>query len=244
MKMSYELRQLLLDKSVKNLIKEIDKKLIINPSFDLYLSAVSSCLSDAYADQNLHNQNPKAYQNAIDDCYQNNETIFLDSLTKQNIISCDYTLEDDGTFFIAKIKALNIALVKSIIRWVKQERFIIHFGIFSLNTFTGEAYCLDNKYLFKPGTGYYDLFKEFLVRKKHFVSFEEICLIQQQTFKDPNDRLSKSTFLPNEKKNNELADLANQKIKYLKKKLNMKSGIGKLFSKYEKRGFILLIEPH
>ncbi len=240
MKINYLIRSLLLKKVVHDLIIEIcDLYKKHGDKFEIYPTNVNSCLNSVYSEDSLYLDSEAIKQNT-NRCYEGNELKMLDLLKINEVIELKYDSGEDGGSCIAEIKIINHELFKDISNWVLKNKLIITYGLFSLNTLTGEAYCKDNYHLFKPGSGYYDLLKEFLKKKNHFLNFEEMVNIQQQEYKKVGGVITRSDYVYDERKNSELQNKAKNNIKYLQKNLKMREGLGELFKTYEKRGFILL----
>ncbi|MFA5135886.1 MAG: hypothetical protein WC489_00655 [Patescibacteria group bacterium] len=223
---SYEFRTLLKDEFVIKLILEIFDKANKGKTFHLYPKVVNSCLNKAYGDKERYDQyGGAAYQSNINKCYELLESKYIDLLIKQKIVVGNYLLDEDENL-ILNVK--NIAMTKfiSMVKWAKENRYILNYGLFSLNTLTGEAYFKDYKTSFRPGTGYYNLFKELITTNKSYLSFDEIVEIQRQ---------KKNLFVTEDVKS-----FAKEIIKHLKRKLAIKSKSGKLFVMHERCGYTLL----
>lgn len=224
MSIPYKLRFLLQDESVANFTLQIFEKSKKENKFNIYPKRVNYCLETACADKDLWAENKKAYQANIDSCYKLPENEYIDLLIKEKIIIGKYCVDEDGSL-ILNIEKIVINKFSELVKWVKDREYLINYGLFSLNTLSGVAYFKDHKATFRPGTGYYSLFRELLVTKKLYLSFSEIVEIQQQ-------RKLQST-------EEDIKNDAIEYIKHLKRKLRMRSGAGKLLTMYERKGYAL-----
>jgi len=242
MEISYLIRSLLSKEVVHALVIKIHHlyKNKQDNKFEIYPSEVNNCLDNAYADQTLWEIDSNAYTLAIDNCYKNDELEILELLKANMIIQLEYNSGEDGGSCIAEIKIINKKLFENIYKWVIEKNFIINYGLFSLNKISGDSYFKENYHAFKPGSGYYSLFKSFLLRKNHILLFEEIVNIQQQEFTRVNGNITRLNYVCDERNNLQLKYKASENIQYLKRKLKMRDGFGKLFKTFEKKGFILL----
>lgn len=228
---SYKVRLLLRDQAVQNLLIEIIKKdQDLKEKITIFPAKINSCLNSVFSDDSRWNfdNNPNwSFENAISNCFDNFEFEICDQLHKEKIIRFNSDL-DESDSCVFHIEILNLEKFLKITKWLKESRYIINYGFFSLNRLTGEAYFMDNSYKFKPGTGYYNLFKKFLVKSDHQLLFSEIYSIQQKTNLKDNSENHKSEAI--------------EIIKEIKQKLQMKDGFGELFKIYEGEGYILRIE--
>lgn len=221
----YEIRKLLKEESIKKLTLNIYDKAKEENAFKYYPTKVYDCLDKAYSDKNLFDEDKERYEKNIESCYKLVDNKYIVLLINEKILKGIYNMDESGFFKLEVIKT-NIDHFKKLVKWIEEEKYINNYGLFSLNTLTGEAYFNDNKTIFKPATGYYNLFKEFITTKNKCLTFQEIVEIQQ---------LNKSLI-----KAEDIKNYAREIIKHLKRKLSMKSGSGKLLIMYEKIGYSLL----
>jgi len=227
MSIPYNLRRLLVEDSIVKLVKRIYKSSKVKEKFEIYPEETNKCLNNAYADQILQDINPDQYQKAVDRCSDISENEFIKLILKNNFVRGKFILDEDSFPVLIVDKVLKNKF-NLIVEWVRDRKYIIDSGLFSLNTLTGDAYFRDKFAPFRSGGGYCDLFKAFLTTNKSFLSFQEIYDIQQQ-------RVIKST-------EGEIKQEAKECIKHLKKKLKMRSGEGRLFRMYEGKGYVLLFD--
>lgn len=221
----YNLRVLLEDIFIENLTLEIFNKVIKEKKFEFYPARICDCLNKAYSDQSLYIDDKEIYEKNIKACYELLDNEYIKLLIKEKIITGKYDYDEDG-FIMLNIKKINLPRFKTLVKWVEEEKYINNYGLFSLNTLTGEAYFKDNKTTFRPGTGYYNLFKELMTTKQPYLSFDSIIEIQQQ----------KKYLYDEDVKKGHIREI----VKYLRKKLSMRSKSGKLLKMYERKGFSLL----
>lgn len=225
--LDYSVRLLLKKKASQALIAEIyNEYKKQGDKFIVYPNDVNTRLVSFFSNQDLYYESPQRYQQSFDRCFENDETKTLDILENKKIISVSYNMGEDGSDYIAEIKLIKKDSFKEILKWVTNHKFVINNGWFSLNTLTGECFFRDNYCKFQPGSGYYDLLKEFLITDKKYLAFEEILSLQQQETIQEADL-------------NYLKTQATERIKYFKRKLIGK-GFGRIFIMYEGKGYTLL----
>lgn len=225
MKIDVRIRTVLQNQSVVNFALNIfnltNKKL----PFQLYPKTVNACLNKAYSNLDLSLNDKDAYQSDINSCFTLPESKFIDLLLKKRLITGTYSLDEDG-YMALVVKKINKRQLTDIAKWVNNNKYIINAGYFALNKLTGEAYFKDTKTTFRPGTGYYNLLKEFLTTNKDHLTFSEIIEVQ-------NKKLPETSQIKEE---------AKEHIKHLKKKLRMQGGDGKMLSMFEGKGYTLSLK--
>lgn len=224
MSISLKLRILLQDESVASLTIKVFEKARTRNKFNFYPNRVNSCLNSAFSNQPLWEENQCDYQESINRCFNLPENEYIELLIKSRIITGKYEFDADGANMTLSVNKINPGQFNEIVNWVKDRKYIINSGAFSLDTLSGNAYFEDHKTPLKPGTGYYMLFKEFLTTDKKYLSFSEIIEIQKKT-------------LPSDEKI--IKEEAINHIKHLKKILNMRGGKGKLLTMFERKGYAL-----
>ncbi len=150
-------------------IKEYD--LSAQSKIKLYLSSLSSCLNSAYSNKNLWESDKRRYEKNIEDCSYSTELKILEALQKDKIIDYNTYSQNAGANIYASIKIADPEKLTFITKWSTQKQDILNYGIFSLNYRNGIAFCDYHPYSFDTSSGYYHLFKSFLL--KHRLEFKE-----------------------------------------------------------------------
>lgn len=112
-------------------------------------------------------------------CFSLDDTKLLKALEKQKVIIIKGITEDEddegnGTGFIAGITISEPEYIRHLHNWAKDFNLIVNYGVFSLHSFTGEVYCMDNKYIFHTGRGLFRVFLEFLTEPTHILTYRRI----------------------------------------------------------------------
>lgn len=90
------------------------------------------------------------------------------------------------------IQVENPKFIEKLYEWIKYPEKVFHYGLFSFNLATGEAYWVDSRAKFRKGRGKYQLFRAFLENPKHELSFYEILNITTGKMRKANKKLSQS----------------------------------------------------
>jgi hypothetical protein len=227
MTIPYDLRRLLTEDSVIELVGDIDRISKKEKKFRIFPKEMFECFNTAFADESLYNSNPKTYQEIINSCSDSLENEFIELILKSKLIRGKFTSDEDG-YPILIVNKVFRAKFNLLVKWIKNKKYIVERGVFSLNTLSGEAYFKDKLTKFRSGSGYYKLFKEMLISKKKYLTYEEIVNIHF------GKKVNWSEL--------EVKPEAIRHIQELKKKLGMKDGHGKLFVMFEGKGYLLLTE--
>ena len=205
-------------KEVQDVVRSLYESRQSRGKVEVYLRLVSNCANGIInkAAKNRSNFN-------LDSCYDVADASFLRELEVFRVVSIsDYYDKDaegeytsDGIFDYALVTINDPIYIQSLNGWVNDLPNILNYGIFSLNTITGEAYCLDNGDTFLPYSGMFRVLKAFLNESSHCLSYENIYRVFRDE-KDPD--LSRMT-----------PEAIHQIIGDIREKLSMKGKLSKLF---------------
>lgn len=212
---SYSLRQLAQNKDIQNIVLKLNEKKSSKDIVSVYLPLANECICKIAENPNLRDQ-------GFDSCYELSDSKLINELIKIKVLSTtnDYVFtEDDGGAYVADIMISNPSFIEHYYQWIKDECHILNYGIFSLHTFTGEAYCMDNRYKFDTSKGLFRVFKAFLEEPTHVLSYIQIHnIFYEENIID----VSKAKFI-------------NQTISEIREKLKMTNKFSKLLIPADKR---------
>lgn len=205
---SYTLRQLAKDKNIQHIVKELNERKSSKDIIPIYLPLANECINKIADDPNLHEQ-------GFNSCYELSDSLLINELINIKVLSTpnDYVFtENDNGLFVADIIINNPDFIEHYYEWIKDADHILNYGIFSLHTFTGEAYCLDNKSVFPTDSGIFRVFKAFIQEPTHILSYNQInSVFINDDIQDPDSLVIQ------------------QAIYKIKKKLDMEGEFKKLF---------------
>ncbi|MCL4384179.1 hypothetical protein M1116_01905 [Patescibacteria group bacterium] len=214
---SYLLRKLILNEELGNVVRYIYEKRTEINTVSVYLPLANKRMNEIAENPNLHDE-------GFDSCFEKDDCLLIDELIRLQVLArpkeFNYCEDDDGSF-IATVVVKNPSFIEHLYEWINDKKLIISYGIFCLHTFTGEAYCLDNRYDFDTNDGLYRIFKAFLEEPTHVLSYLQII----------------NKFLDDEVKDcDELR--VQQAIYNIKRKLNMDGELSKLFLAADKKYYL------
>lgn len=205
---NYSLRELIRDKTIQSMVSclyEIRQRNdVIAVSLPLANSRFFLICEDPYHEDS---------DNIEKLCFHLKDSLFIDELIKLDVLSKG-ECTDEYDEFSAYVKIVNSNFIEGLYEWIKDKDLIINYGIFSLHTFTGEGYCVDNKYSFHTNKGLFRVFKAFLQKPTHILNDREIF----QTFYDSTSDALKLRV-----------EIVHQIIGEIREKLSMKGELSKLF---------------
>jgi hypothetical protein len=166
----YSLRKLILDKEVHDVIIELNSKRNSTEPVTIYLPQSDKDFEDLMCHPNRRETVD------VNECFMNNDSYLIDELKRLGIITKkkDAYGWDDHTGSLYGILINEPVFIEHLNEWVKDSDKIISYQVFSLHTFTGEAYCLDNRYDFDTNDGLFRIFKAFLQESSHELSYQQI----------------------------------------------------------------------
>ena len=211
MDITYELRKLLQNKGVRSVVINLHRQRN-EKSIELTLPIASS-----HFDQLLDMQEADRFE----ECTSFADYKFIGYLLKSKILSPMETKNDDFIPYTdVCVKINKTEFLGQLYEWVDCYDHILNYGIFSLNTLTGEAYCGDHKAKSRFDTFMrpFQVFRAFMKNENHEMSYEIIYQL--------------ATGKTMDKGQAQAADLSQiyQLIRDLRKKLRMKGELSKLFA--------------
>jgi len=211
----YVIRKLIQNRDIQGMIADLYKNRISKNVFNIYLPLVNERFTDLCIDQ-YHD-----HTNDFDNSISRNDMVLLNELEKLQIINNDGITEDEdgdgqGLGFVAMVTIINPQFIELLYKWIKDTELIINYGIFSLHTFSGEAYCQDNKGKFHTGKGLFRVFLTFLKEKNHILDYSRIYKIYHEDEKN----VDMEKMVPED---------IHQIIHDIKDNLSMKGSLSKLF---------------
>jgi len=215
MKLSYRLRNLLSEKAVLGIIEFLYQKKSEKGVITVYLPLVTSRVSDYLEEVFKNGLEPSRIP---DECCDQPDANLLSELGKQKVLEFQSMGGSEET--VAEVKILDPTAIEKLYEQALMSKYFIHYGIFSLNTATGEAYCGDHQAKFYRHQSFYRVFKRFLSCDSHELSYFTIYSEQEKK--------SESKI----RKNYTAKDLtipANQIVKDIRARLRMKGELSKLF---------------
>lgn len=167
---TFSLRKLIQDEDIQSLIADLYGKRKETVMTTVFLPLANKRIAEIGFDPDH-----EGAENFEELCFSLDDTLLLTELEKLKVLSIKiFTVDDDGGSFIAMVKIINQEYIQQIYEWITDKDLIINYGIFSLHTFTGEAYCLDNKYIFHTGKGLFRVFRSFLEEPTHILDYQTI----------------------------------------------------------------------
>lgn len=191
----------------------------------VYLPLVTSSISDYFGELFQNNLEPSRIP---DECLDQPDNNLLTELEKQKVLKLLSVGGGEETF--ADVKILDPTAIEKLYEQTLMSEYFIHYGIFSLNTATGEAYCGDHQAKFYRHQSFYRVFKRFLSSDSHELSYFAIYSEQEKK--------SENTI----RKSFDAKDLtipSNQIIKDIRARLRMKGELSKLFQPIGKAYLLL-----
>ncbi|MCX6793722.1 MAG: hypothetical protein NTY06_01310 [Candidatus Gottesmanbacteria bacterium] len=171
---SYSLRKSLQDKDIQSVISDLYENRAKKDAVSIYLPFANKRY-DEICDDPYHEGSDKANDLyfALDD------TKLLKLLERTKILKIKELSDDDdgeggGMGLVAMVTIIKPEYIEHLYEWIKDDSFILNYGIFSLHTFTGEAYCRDNQYIFHTNKGLFRVFQAFLTEPTHILPYQKI----------------------------------------------------------------------
>lgn len=214
--LNYKIRELAKDKDNVSIITDLYKNRDSKSDTSIYLP-----IANRRFDEICEDPSHEGYEKLNDICFTLNDTSFLRTLEDLKVLKISMlTVDDDGEGggmgYIAVVQIRNSDYIEHLHEWVMDSNLILNYGIFSLHIFTGEAYCLDNKYKFHTGKGLFRVLRAFLEEKTHILGFQTIY----KTFHADEKEINMDLMLP---------ESIHQVIGDIKENLMMKGKLSKFF---------------
>lgn len=171
---TYSLRSLLEDIDLQGVAKELYQKRNSEKEVSIFLPLANDC-----ADKIASGVATNIGSSDLKDCWNLKDTMLLGELEKFKVLAVKLITEGDDSAgrtigFVAIVKINNQSFLEYLNGWVDDLSYITNYGIFSLHAFSGEAYCLDHKYIFHTNKGLFRVFLAFLKEPTHTLSFKRI----------------------------------------------------------------------
>jgi len=174
MAISYTLRKLAFDKTIQGMVKGLyEEKDTVGP-ISLYLP---------YANDRMNKVNENMYLNGeeveYDSCFKLEDSQLINELTRLGVLSHKSDVKfyewDDENGSACGLIIKNPAFIEHYHKWIRDLEHILNYGVFSLHTFTGEAYCLDNRGDFKTSSGIFRVFQELMRDPSHVLTYNQVA---------------------------------------------------------------------
>lgn len=166
---NYSLRKLIQDKFIQSMVADLYKHRKETDPVTIFLPLTNDRFNKIASDPDH-----EGIENFEELCLTFDDSLFLNELFKLRVLSKKECADED---FSACVKIINPEFIEHIHAWIKDKNLIINYGIFSLHTFSGEAYCLDNKYVFHAGKRSFRVFRSFLEEPTHILDYQTIYKI-------------------------------------------------------------------
>lgn len=212
--LNHKIRHLILNKEVQEIVKDLFKMHNSMKEAIIYLPLLNDCIY-----RTIKKASVEMGSFNIENCFNMEDVILLEELNKLKVLELKDVFEKEanegmGLGYVATILIKNKKYIEFLYQWICDLRLIINYGIFSLHTFTGEAYCLDSKYIFHTNKGLFRVFKAFIEEPTHIFTYKQIYQHYQDSTAD--------TLRYN-------SETIHQIIGEIREKLQMKGKLSKLF---------------
>ncbi len=218
-----ELRFLLKTKTARDLITKIYKTKA-NGDY-IFLEETNGCISDTNAYWSERIDETPNTEDIYKNCFLCSEYQLAQYLIKHKFIKAQVIGDDDGDL-VLEITDKNKYKLKEAYDWTLDFANIISYGPLSLNLQSGIVYFRNYKTRIRPGSKYSEILKRLAINDSHFLTFEEMD--SATSSKPKNDKYSYDH-----------KEYAINAAKYIKQRLNMKKGYGKMLHIYDGKGFKL-----
>ena len=229
--LNYTIRKLVQIKEVQNIVRFLYENRHSKDEVEIFLPLVNNCVNATIkkAAVNMDNFN-------LDPCYSLEDFTFLKELEVSKVISikdlCDRDESGDytrsGGDDLALVTIGKPKFIETLCGWVNDLPHILSYGPFSLDTTTGEAYCMDKQYNFRTNGGEFEVLKAFLEASNKSLSFVEIYKLSH-----PDEQLEDEKDISQQ--------AVHQMIGDIRDRLSMKGKLSKLFLPSSKRYFLKLV---
>ncbi len=168
----YNLRYLIQNENIRAILLDLYEQRNRTGILNIFLPIANSRFNDFAL-------NPKKDTDQTEDvlksCLELEDTELLNELAKMRVVTLTQSTIDED--FHVGVIIRDIGSLEQLYQWSKDKKYIINYGIFSLHTLTGVGYCLNNRYHFRPGSGLFSVFKGFISKPTHTLSYKEIARI-------------------------------------------------------------------
>jgi hypothetical protein len=214
----YTLRRLVMDKAIQGMVGELNEKKNAKGPISVYLPLANDQMNRICENQLLCEE-----LGGFDSCFNLDDSLLISELTNIGVLS--HTANDNSYGWNDEDSSLwgmevnSPEFIEHLFNWVRDKDLILNYGIFSLHTFTGEAYCMDNRYDFDTSKGLFRVFRAFLEEPAHILSYIQI---HNLFYEESITEASKAKFI-------------NQTIGEIREKLKMTTEFSKLLIPADKK---------
>lgn len=219
-----ELRAMLTNKTARDLVAKIYKT---NTKSDDYIFLVETnwCINDTNVYWSTRMDEAPSSEDIYKHCYSCPEYQLVNYLIKHKYMKGRVVGDDEGDL-VLEVTDKNLKKIKEAYDWTLDFADIISYGLLSLNLRTGIVYFRNHKTRLRPGSKYSEILKELATNAKHTLDFNEMD--RAGSLKSTN---KETTYDPK--------IYAINAAKYIKHKLSMKNGYGKMLHIYDGKWFKL-----
>lgn len=218
-----ELRSLLTNKTARDLTAKIFKA--NSPNEYIFLAETNGCISDTNSYWSTRIDEAPSSEDIYKHCYSCPEYQLVNYLIKHKYMKGRVVGNDDGDL-VLEVTDKNIKKIKEAYDWTLDFADIISYGLLSLNLRTGIVYFRNHKTRLRPGSKYSEILKQLATNAKHTLTFDEMD--RAGSLKSDNRIITYDQ-----------KEYAINAAKYIKQKLSMKKGYGKMLHIYDGKGFKL-----
>lgn len=186
---TYQIRNLVRDDAVCDLIRQLYEN-----RKNIEEVITGSPLKGEFIDKlryPFESDSDEDHNDYLDDKYFTlGDRLILRELEKLKAIVVNGYFQEEGPTLSVSI--INQRQIERIHGWANDSKsgFVVNYGIFGLNTITGEAYCLNNMGIFLPNSGMLRVLKAFLNEPSHCLNYKSIYKIFRNE-ENPNwDRMT------------------------------------------------------
>lgn len=174
MNIPVSLQMLLRDERVRRVVEQLYKERDKSGEIFVYLPLVSSATNHYFGSEADYQRGNNSLPDYL---FDNDDTRLVEKFEELEILQdAGGITMDEKRGFVAMVTTQNPPAIKEIYEWMKKQDFsrFLFYGVFSLNTITGEGYCGDHKTKFHTGRTIYKVYKAFLENQNHALSFKTI----------------------------------------------------------------------
>ncbi len=215
---------MLTNKTARDLVVKIYKTKTKSDEY-IFLEETNWCINDTNIYWSTRMDEAPSSQDIYKHCYACPEYQLINYLIKHKYIKGQVSGDDDGDL-VLEVLGTNRKKLKEVYDWALDFTDIISYGLLSLNLRTGIVYFRNHKTRLRPGSKYSEILKQLATNTKHSLTFKEMDLAGSL---ESNDKTV----------NYDPKEYAINAAKYIKHKLSMKKGYGKMLHIYDGKVFKL-----
>lgn len=169
--LDFEVRQLLTDLQVRPVILYLYKTRNKTDHLNIFLPIANDKFNE-YAERYQKDMLTDEEERDFNYFYTFNDTKIIKLLAKLKVITIHKNTS--GADFTFEITIQDPHFIEKMHRWLTEKDFIISYGPISMHIATGESYFLNKREYFRTNHGLYRVFKEFITKPTHTLTYEEI----------------------------------------------------------------------